>query len=79
MSDVDIRESRVQTFIDGEEVQNGSVSEMASGIDYQLADLCRHMRLGTSRQIRQRYGELRWRNFEQQIRQRKTYQREHMT
>ncbi len=42
---VDIRESRVQTFVDGEEVQNGPVSEMVFGIDYQLADLCRHITL----------------------------------
>ena len=45
VSGVDIRESRVQTFIDGEEVQNGPVSEMVFGIDYQLADLCRHITL----------------------------------
>ena len=42
---VDVRESRVQTFVDGEEVQNGLVSEMKFGIDYQLADLCRHITL----------------------------------
>jgi 5-oxopent-3-ene-1,2,5-tricarboxylate decarboxylase/2-hydroxyhepta-2,4-diene-1,7-dioate isomerase len=42
---VDIRTSRVQTFVDGEEVQNGPVSEMVFGIDYQLADLCRHITL----------------------------------
>ena len=42
---VDIRDSRVQTFIDGEEVQNGKVSEMIFPIDYQLADLCRHITL----------------------------------
>ncbi len=45
VSGVDIRESRVQTFIDGEEVQNGPVSEMVFPIDYQLADLCRHITL----------------------------------
>ena len=43
VSGVDIRESRVQTFVDGVEVQNGLVSEMTFGIDYQLADLSRHM------------------------------------
>jgi len=35
----------VQTFVDGVEVQNGLVSEMKFGIDYQLADLCRHITL----------------------------------
>ncbi len=45
VSGVDIRESRVQTYIDGEEVQNGPVSEMVFSIDYQLADLCRHITL----------------------------------
>ena len=45
VSGVDIRESRVQTFVDGEEVQNGPVSEMVFSIDYQLADLCRHITL----------------------------------
>ena len=45
VSGIDIRESRVQTFIDGVEVQNGPVSEMVFGIDYQLADICRHITL----------------------------------
>jgi len=45
VSGVDIRESRVQTFIDGEEVQNGPVSDMVFQIDYLLADLCRHITL----------------------------------
>ena len=45
VSGVDVRESRVQTFIDGEKVQDGPVSEMEFSIDYQLADLCRHITL----------------------------------
>ena len=45
VSGVDVRESRVQTFIDGEQVQDGPVSEMVFSIDYQLADLCRHITL----------------------------------
>ena len=45
VSGVDVRESRVQTFIDGEKVQDGPVSEMVFSIDYQLADLCRHITL----------------------------------
>ncbi|MCY3812312.1 MAG: fumarylacetoacetate hydrolase family protein [Gammaproteobacteria bacterium] len=42
---VDVRESTVRTYINGEVVQEGAVSEMAFGIDYQLADLCRHITL----------------------------------
>ena len=45
VSGVEVRDSRVRTFIDGEKVQDGPVSEMAFSIDYQLADLCRHMTL----------------------------------
>ncbi len=42
---VDVRESTVRTFINGEVVQEGAVAEMVFGIDYQLADLCRHITL----------------------------------
>ena len=42
---VDVRESTVRTYINGEVVQEGAVSEMVFGIDYQLADLCRHITL----------------------------------
>lgn len=42
---VDVRESTVRTCINGEVVQEGAVAEMVFGIDYQLADLCRHITL----------------------------------
>ena len=42
---VDVRESTVRTFINGDVVQEGAVAEMVFGIDYQLADLCRHITL----------------------------------
>jgi 5-oxopent-3-ene-1,2,5-tricarboxylate decarboxylase/2-hydroxyhepta-2,4-diene-1,7-dioate isomerase len=42
---VDVRESTVRTYINGDVVQEGPVSEMVFGIDYQLADLCRHITL----------------------------------
>ena len=42
---VDVRESTVRTYINGAMVQDGAVSEMVFGIDYQLADLCRHITL----------------------------------
>ena len=42
---VDVRESTVRTYINGGMVQDGAVSEMVFGIDYQLADLCRHITL----------------------------------
>ena len=42
---VDVRESTVRTYINGAMVQEGAVSEMVFGIDYQLADLCRHITL----------------------------------
>ena len=42
---VEVRESTVRTYINGEVVQEGAVSEMVFGIDYQLADLCRHITL----------------------------------
>ena len=42
---VDIRESSVRTYINGVKVQDGPVAEMTFGIDYILADLCRHITL----------------------------------
>jgi len=42
---VDVRESTLRTYINGNVVQEGKVSEMTFGIDYQLADLCRHITL----------------------------------
>jgi 5-oxopent-3-ene-1,2,5-tricarboxylate decarboxylase/2-hydroxyhepta-2,4-diene-1,7-dioate isomerase len=40
---IDIRESRVRTYINGETVQDGPVSEMTFDIAYILADLARHI------------------------------------
>ncbi len=42
---VDVRESVLRTYRNGQIVQEGKVSEMTFGIDYQLADLCRHITL----------------------------------
>ncbi len=42
---VDVRESTLRTYINGNVVQEGDISEMTFGIDYQLADLCRHITL----------------------------------
>jgi 5-oxopent-3-ene-1,2,5-tricarboxylate decarboxylase/2-hydroxyhepta-2,4-diene-1,7-dioate isomerase len=42
---VDPRESALRTYLNGKIVQEGKVSEMTFGIDYQLADLCRHITL----------------------------------
>lgn len=42
---VDVRESTLRTYLNGKIVQEGKVSEMTFGIDYQLADLCRHITL----------------------------------
>ena len=42
---VDVRESTLRTWLNGEVVQEGAVSEMRFPIDYQLADLCRHITL----------------------------------
>ena len=42
---VDVRESTLRTSINGKVVQEGKVSEMTFGIDYILADLCRHITL----------------------------------
>ena len=42
---VDVRESTLKTYLNGEVVQEGNIAEMTFGIDYQLADLCRHISL----------------------------------
>lgn len=42
---VDVRECVLRTYLNGQLVQEGPVSEMRFGIDYQLADLCRHITL----------------------------------
>jgi 5-oxopent-3-ene-1,2,5-tricarboxylate decarboxylase/2-hydroxyhepta-2,4-diene-1,7-dioate isomerase len=42
---VDVRESTVRTYLNGKVVQEGNVGEMTFGIDYILADLCRHITL----------------------------------
>jgi 5-oxopent-3-ene-1,2,5-tricarboxylate decarboxylase/2-hydroxyhepta-2,4-diene-1,7-dioate isomerase len=42
---VDVRESTLRTLVNGKIVQEGKISEMTFGIDYQLADLCRHITL----------------------------------
>ena len=41
----DIRSATLRTFLNGEVVQEGPVSEMVWGIDYLLADLSRHITL----------------------------------
>ena len=45
VSGVDLRESSVRTYINGEVVQEAALSEMEFGVDYMLADLCRHITL----------------------------------
>jgi len=40
-----VRKSTVRTFVNGKVVQDGPVSDMNFGIDYLLADLCRHITL----------------------------------
>ena len=42
---VDVRESVLKTYINGAVVQEGNIADMTFGIDYQLADLCRHITL----------------------------------
>jgi 5-oxopent-3-ene-1,2,5-tricarboxylate decarboxylase/2-hydroxyhepta-2,4-diene-1,7-dioate isomerase len=42
---VDVRQSTLRTLLNGRVVQEGKVSEMTFGIDYILADLCRHITL----------------------------------
>jgi 2-keto-4-pentenoate hydratase/2-oxohepta-3-ene-1,7-dioic acid hydratase in catechol pathway len=45
VSGVDIRQSTLRTYLNGKVVQEGQVSEMNFGINYLLADLCRHITL----------------------------------
>ncbi len=42
---VDIRESAVRTYLNGDVVQEDRVADMTYSIDYMLADLCRHITL----------------------------------
>ncbi len=42
---VDIRESTLRTYLNGALVQQDAVADMTYGIDYMLADLCRHITL----------------------------------
>ncbi len=42
---VDVRESTLRTYLNGEVVQEGKIAEMTFPIDYILADLCRHITL----------------------------------
>jgi len=42
---VDVRKSTVRTYVNGKVVQEGPVSETTFGIDYLVADLCRHITL----------------------------------
>src|SRR3546814_479436 len=45
VSGVDIRQETLRTYLNGAVVQEDLVSDMTFGIDYQLADLCRHITL----------------------------------
>ena len=45
VSGVDVRASTLRTYVNGEVVQEGDLAEMNFGIDYLLADLCRHITL----------------------------------
>lgn len=42
---VDVRESTLKTYLNGKVVQQDDIANMTFGIDYQLADLCRHITL----------------------------------
>lgn len=42
---VDVRRSRLRTYVNGAVVQEGAIAEMTFGIDYLLADLCRYITL----------------------------------
>ncbi len=42
---VDVRESVLRTYLNGEVVQEAPLAEMNFGIDYLVADLCRHITL----------------------------------
>jgi len=45
VSGVDVMDSTLRTYINGEIVQEGALTEMTFPIDYILADLCRHITL----------------------------------
>jgi 5-oxopent-3-ene-1,2,5-tricarboxylate decarboxylase / 2-hydroxyhepta-2,4-diene-1,7-dioate isomerase len=45
VSGVDIRRSRLRTYVNGQKVQEGAVSEMVWGIDELFADITRHITL----------------------------------
>lgn len=45
VSGIDIRESRISTYVNGVLVQEGAVADMIFGIDYLIADLARHITL----------------------------------
>jgi 5-oxopent-3-ene-1,2,5-tricarboxylate decarboxylase/2-hydroxyhepta-2,4-diene-1,7-dioate isomerase len=45
VSGIDVRRSTLRTYLNGEVVQEGVVGDMTFGIDYQLADLSRHITL----------------------------------
>ena len=45
VSGVDVRATRVRTYLNDEVVQDGPVSDMAWGIDYLVSDLSRHITL----------------------------------
>ena len=45
VSGIDIRESTLRTYVNGQKVQEGKVSEMVWGIDVLIADLTRHLTL----------------------------------
>lgn len=42
---LDVRESTLRTIVNGEVVQEGVIGEMNFGIDYLVADVCRHITL----------------------------------
>lgn len=42
---VDVRDCTLRTYVNDEVVQEATLAEMTFGIDYQLADLCRHITL----------------------------------
>jgi 5-oxopent-3-ene-1,2,5-tricarboxylate decarboxylase/2-hydroxyhepta-2,4-diene-1,7-dioate isomerase len=45
VSGIDVRSSTLRTFVNGDVVQEGAIGEMNFGVDYLLADLCRHITL----------------------------------
>lgn len=45
VSGLDVRSSTLRTYVNGHLVQEGAVAEMVWGIEYLVADLCRHISL----------------------------------